>query len=102
MNIEERILKLAAIGWNGKDDIMEFFKEQYGITTGSLSFNTELQELVIMYKVGTQNVCTSFRSPTDLSKEKIIDCVLRLFKTTNGKVVGPDNGIIHEENVEWT
>ena len=70
MNVEERILKLAAIGWNGKDDIMEFFKEQYGITTGSLSFNTEFQELVIIYKVGTQHVCTSFRSPTNLSKEK--------------------------------
>ena len=99
-------LKLAALGWNGREDLYHFFKRDY-----SLRFRTVVEfkspgrpregELIISWSKGGTSYCVTFSGVTPGDLKKKIEKVLLLFYTENGEIHGPDRDNIKTEN-EWT
>jgi hypothetical protein len=95
MDTTERILKLVALGWDGKEPELEFLQRVYGI-------NTILSEggVVITFK----NMGKYSDHNIRLAKKNIdpVICCLRLFRTKEGKVIGPASYLFVSEDQEWT
>jgi hypothetical protein len=99
MDTTERILKLVALGWDGKEPELEFLQRVYGIKT------------TIFYESGVNTVVITFKNMGKYSEHTIrlakknIDPViycLRLFRTKNGEVIGPASYLFVSEDQEWT
>jgi hypothetical protein len=50
MDTTERILKLVALGWDGKEDELEFFQRVYGLQVEIIP-EDEMMEVVLTYKI---------------------------------------------------
>lgn len=101
MDTTERILKLVALGWDGKEDELEFFQRVYGLQVETIP-EDEMTEVVLSY--GNQRKEAQHRIRIRF-KKKNVDLVrycLRLFRTNNGEPEGPDSKYFISEDQEWT
>jgi len=98
MDIEEKILKFAALGWDGKEEFRRFLSRVYGVEY-KITKENSTSHMEIYYKTGsTYHFHTiNFKN----GKEPEVQC-LRLFRTKNGEVIGPDPRLFLDANVEWT
>lgn len=95
MDITERILKLVALGWDGKEPELEFLQRVYGIKT-TTSVNTVVITFKNMGKYSEHNIRLAKKNI-----DPVIYC-LRLFRTKNGEVIGPASYLFVSEDQEWT
>ena len=87
----EVFYKLLALGWNTKDDVFWFFDQKYNIHVNF--WNRSIEYYYKNYK------CTEYVQETFVS----ISSILKLFKTVDGKVIGPDPYLYSNyEKQEWT
>ena len=103
MDTTEKILKLAALGWNGKEPELEFFQRVYGLSAKIILMpGNELTGIVLTFKMSGK-ICKSIVKIK--RKNKKIDLTrycLRLFRTIDGNVKGPSSAIFIENYEEWT
>lgn len=99
MDTTERILKLVALGWDGKEDELKFFQRVYGLKTEIIP-DDEMTEVVLTYN-GTGKTC---QNRIKIKKKKVdpVRYCLRLFRTNNGEPEGPDAKYFISEDQEWT
>ena len=99
MDTTEKILKLAALGWDGKEPELEFFHRVYGIKAEIIPGN-EMTEVILTYK-GTGKTC---QTRVKVKKKKVdpVRHCLRLFRTNNGEPEGPNVKYFISEDQEWT
>ena len=92
----EKILKLAALGWDGKEDELEFFQRVYGLQVEIIPEN-EMMKVVL-----TQRKTIQHRIKFKKKKGDPVRYCLRLFRTNNGEPKGPDSKYFISEDQEWT
>ena len=100
MDTTEKILKLAALGWDGKEDELEFFQRVYGLKAEIVQ-GDDMIEIVLTY--GNQRKAAAQHRIR--FKKKNVDLVrycLRLFRTKNGEPEGPNSTFFISEDQEWT
>ena len=99
MDITEKILKLVALGWDGKENELDFFQRVYGLKTEIIS-NDDMTDIILTYN-GAGNTC---QNRIRIKKKKVdpIYYCLRLFRTNNGEPDGPDAKYFISEDQEWT
>jgi len=100
MDLEVKI-KLVALGWNGKENVLEFFENNYNMTFLRLPQFM----LVINYELLGKYETVSFSYETDdyhESDDYVIDTILRFFRTENGTIIGPNPGLLHLDPEDWT
>ena len=91
----EKILKLAALGWDGKEDELEFLQRVYGLKVEVIPCDNII-EVIISYP-GNRHLIKV--------KKKKIDPVrycLRFFRTNNGEPEGPKTAFFIGGDQEWT
>ena len=99
MDTTEKILKLVALGWDGKEDELEFFQRVYGLQVEIIP-EDEMMEVVLSYRNKRKAAQHRIRI-----KKKNIDPVrycLRLFRTNDGEPEGPNSTFFISDNQEWT
>ena len=99
MDTTEKILKLVALGWDGKESELEFLQRVYGIKTTIFSegsVNTVVITFKNMGKYSEHNIRLAKKNI-----DPVIYC-LRLFRTKNGEVIGPATYLFVSEDQEWT
>ena len=99
MDTTERILKLASLGWDGKEPELEFLQRVYGIKT-TIFCNGSINTIVITFR----NMGKYSEHNIRLAKKNIDPVIycLRLFRTKEGKVIGPASYLFVSENQDWT
>ena len=99
MDTTEKILKLVALGWDGKENELDFFQRVYGLKAEIVQ-KDDMTEVVLSY--GNQRKAAQHRI---IFEKKNIDPVcycLRLFRTKNGEPEGPNSAFFISEDQEWT
>jgi hypothetical protein len=99
MDTTEKILKLVALGWDGKENEPDFFQRVYGLKAEIVQ-KDDMIEVVLSYGNKRKAAQHSIRF-----KKKNVDLVrycLRLFRTKNGEPEGPDSTFFIGEDQEWT
>lgn len=98
MDVTEKILKLGALGWDGKEPELDFFERVYGIRVETIQ-NGDMIEIILSCK-GRNTIRVKIK------KRKKIDLVrycLRLFRTNDGIPEGPSSYLfLHNGSEEWT
>jgi len=92
-----KILKLAALGWDGKEPALDFFYRVYRIEVNFIEDEDKrgMKKIVITNKGSIQiNIRARNIDP--------IRYCLRLFRTEDGKVVGPCQSNFFRLDNEWT
>jgi hypothetical protein len=100
MDTTEKILKLVALGWDGKENELDFFQRVYGLRAEIIQ-KEDMMEVVLSY--GNQRRKTTQHRIR--FKKKNVDLVrycLRLFRTKNGEPEGPNSAFFVSEDQEWT
>lgn len=97
MDLTMKILKLAALGWDGKEPALDFFYRVYRIKVYFIEDKD---------KCGKKKIVITNRGSIRISiKARNIDPVrycLRLFRTEDGKVIGPRQSNFFRLENEWT
>ena len=98
MDITEKILKLVALGWDGKENELDFFQRVYGLQTEIIP-DGDMIEVILSYKNANK-----YEHKIKIKKKKIdpVRYCLRLFRTDNGEPVGPNTAFFVSENQDWT
>ena len=99
MDITEKILKLVALGWDGKEPELDFFQRVYGIKVEIIP-DGDTTEVIISFGVPGRSCRHCIRV-----KKKKVDPVrycLRLFRTRDGEVEGPKSKLFVGEDQEWS
>lgn len=91
---DEDFWKLVSLGWDGKENIDSFLYREYGVWFVELD-----KEIFFGYRKGTSSYTHSVKVK---SKKRAISYCLRVFRTINGEVVGPDPELMIKEDQEWT
>lgn len=99
MDTTERILKLVALGWDGKESELDFFQRVYGLKTEVVP-KDDMVEVVLSYV--NQRKVTQHNIRVIKKNVDIISYCLRLFRTKNGEPEGPDSKYFISEDQEWT
>ena len=98
MDTTEKILKLAALGWDGKENELEFFQRVYGLQVEIISEDGMIKvELIYKNQRKNEKHIIKFRK----KKVDLVCYCLRLFRTNNGEPEGPDSKYFIEDQ-EWT
>ena len=99
MDLTEKILKLVSLGWDGKEDELDFFKRVYNISIdqvyedGKLYVTISFTDDIISHKVRIRK------------KKANIDPIrycLRFFRTKDGIVIGPKADLFLKSDQDWT
>ena len=99
MDTTEKILKLAALGWDGKEDELEFFQRVYGLQV-EIILENEMMKVVLTYE--NQRKIVQHRIKFKKKKVDPVRYCLRLFRTNNGEPEGQDSKYFISEDQEWT
>ena len=96
----EIILKLAALGWDGKEDKEEFL---FGLCRMEWLWRKNGTSLQITYTINRTHHAHWITFSEDKRKKinPILYC-LKFFRTVEGKPVGPDPDFLTTEEQEWT
>jgi hypothetical protein len=99
MDTTEKILKLVALGWDGKENELDFFQRVYGLKTEIIP-GSDMTEVILSYS----NTKKYHKHNIKIKKKKVdpIHYCLRLFRTDGGEPVGPDAKFFISEDQEWT
>ena len=100
MDTTERILKLASLGWNGKEPELEFLQRVYGIKT-TIFCEGGVSNIMITFKNMGKYSEHSIRLAEKNNIDPVIYC-LRLFRTKDGEIIGPVSSFFVSEDQEWT
>ncbi len=99
MDTTEKILKLVALGWDGKENELEFFQRVYGLQVEVIS-KDDMMEVVLTYR--NQRKTAQHRIRFKQKKIDLVRYCLKLFRTNNGEPEGPDSTFFISDNQEWT
>ena len=99
MDTTEKILKLVALGWNGKENELDFFQRVYGLKAEIVQ-KDNMTEVVLSY--GNQRKAAQHRIRFKKKNVDLVRYCLRLFRTKNGEPEGPDSTFFISDNPEWT
>jgi hypothetical protein len=103
MDNTEKILKLAALGWDGKEPELEFFHRVYDISADIILMpGSEMAEIVLAFKMSGKNCESRIKIKRKNKKIDLTRYCLRLFRTVDGNVKGPSSAIFIENYQEWT
>ena len=103
MDTTEKILKLAALGWDGKEPELEFFHRVYGIRADIILMpRSEMTEIVLAFKMSGKLCVSRVKIKGKNKKIDLARYCLRLFRTNNGEPEGPNTKYFISEDQEWT
>lgn len=101
MDTTEKILKLVALGWDGKESELEFLQRVYGIKTTIFSEGSVNTVMITFKNMGKYLEHNIRLRPAKKNIDPVIYC-LRLFRTKNGEPEGPNSAFFISDNQEWT
>lgn len=99
MDTTEKILKLVALGWDGKENELDFFQRVYGLKAEIVQ-KDDITEVVLSY--GNQRKAAQHRIRFKKKNVDLVRYCLRLFRTKNGEPEGPNSAFFISKDQEWT
>lgn len=98
MDLEERFLKLVSLGWDCKEDPLKFLLNEYGVNVWKLG---NMINISFKTKNGS-SVSHIIKFDSGKRDSDPIFYALRLFRTVDGEVKGPESSLFVAEDQEWT
>ena len=97
---EDQFWKLVALGWDGKKTLKKFFMGKYGITATKEKLGLDMERINLCYteegKTKMNSIARRMRK-----RDPYLDA-LRLFRTVDGKIIGPSSICFDHQNKDWT
>lgn len=98
------VYKLVALGYTGDTEdiiqILKWFYHTYGI---GYRIDKDNHEIMVFWNSENSSYCHCVQySKRIKSREKVIEVILKLFRTIDGKIYGPKSEYFASEEVDWT
>jgi len=104
MNLDT-VYKVVALGYTGDTEniaqILRWFNLTYGI---GYRIDYKRHEIVMFWKFSdTTSCCHNIRYSKEIkTEEKVVEVILKLFRTIDGKIYGPKSEYFTFEETDWT